>query len=149
MNGLNLSGAGNRETFGRAWIVYAIHDGKTAAVIFVGCCRLAEVFKMPDWKGDNRRAVFMRSLAVFDDSHAARRFQTDQIKHFGLTLLMARNNAAGVVCLDTGERWPSAYQCAKGQKIDLSALIKHLNGQAGFITVKGKKYRRISVDNKN
>lgn len=47
-----------------------------------------------------------------------------------------------VTCIETGEQWPSLTNCVDAHKISYSALQKHLNGQIGYRTVKGRTYRR-------
>lgn len=49
-----------------------------------------------------------------------------------------------VECIETGETWDSAAQAARAHDLSYSALIKHLNGEKSFNSVKKRTYRRLS-----
>ena len=65
-----------------------------------------------------------------------------KIKDTGIRLLkLEKSTARGVVCVDTGEKWPSAYKCATATRLTYGQLLNHLNDVRGYKTVKGKIYK--------
>lgn len=48
-----------------------------------------------------------------------------------------------VMCVTTGEQWKSIKDCCTSHKLSYSQLLKHLNNDIGYKTVKGNTYKRI------
>jgi len=46
-------------------------------------------------------------------------------------------------CVETGESWESAAECAKAHDLTYGALLRHLSGDKSFNSVKGKTYRKV------
>ena len=50
-----------------------------------------------------------------------------------------------VKCIETGKVYRTAQECATANDLTYGALLKHLKGKKGFVTVKGNTYRRIEL----
>lgn len=51
----------------------------------------------------------------------------------------------GVMCVETLEQWPSAAECARDHDLTYGALLKHLDGEKSFNSVKGRTYRKVGA----
>jgi len=141
---IDLSAVGVLSDFRKSWAVYIVHDAGSAAPLIVGMCRLSELFGMPDNKLPVDTAVILRILTICPDRGTAAQQQAIQARAHGVTITMATMSNAKIQCIETGDIYHNAAECAVSCEIDPTALSKHLRGKPGFKTVKGRTYRKVS-----
>lgn len=78
---------------------------------------------------------------VIEKGHKAMQYKLHEI--FKRWHKQKHGNARSVMCVETGQKWASARDCAVEQSVSYSQLVNHINGLPGFRTVKGHTYRRL------
>lgn len=124
--------------------------------LYVGACRLSELMDAPDARQNSEwnRCVVAQSavtLTIVSEHPTLLEAETAALIHAltvkaycnlnGQKVIEKRGNA--VMCIDTGEEFATAAEAAKILKLSTSNLSNHLNGKAGFHTVKGKRFKWI------
>ena len=111
-------------------------------VILVGACRLLEVFKLTDGRGNsdwteifkNGGSVLVRILAITYDRQEAFREAArlardmDPRPRCNLVGYNLRGKSRAVVCLNNGERYVTQTEAAEKLGIHGSAISRHLKG---------------------
>lgn len=125
------------------WVTYMLLNPLTHGVLYVGACELRNVFKLPDWNGNADQEIMLSIVEIFHTSVEAKNRQYELVKIYDLSKTMAGTKYRFIRCVETGEIFKTISMCAKAHNLGASNLINHLNGRAGFKSVKGKHYVRI------
>lgn len=142
----------NTATFHKELVAFTIADEQNR-IIDIGISTLATLTTMNETKLPPDAKVTV--LVVDRDEDIARlanRFSEWLHKH-GLesqvitlrNLVMKRQagnrgKGKGVVCLDTGETWPTITAAAHAAGVAYTQMHNHLKERVGFKTVKGRRY---------
>lgn len=148
---ININGLIAKNEIEKRWVVYILYDARTAAPVFVGHCKLTQMFAFPDARRDMGSnfpdAFIFRVTDDCPDRSTAARAHGVRVRENGIIKELARQRlsvASSVIeCVETGEKWPSVVEAARAHGLGAGNLSNHLRGSAGFNTVKGKTYRRI------
>jgi hypothetical protein len=148
---------GTVDAFPKLWCVYQhiINSPSGNMPVYVGICRLHDVFEFPDARrnsswleiiGRSGLAFEIKIIATSEHKFECFRHANDLVRssqpYCNVNGMQIGNSKTSVTCNETGETFATASRCAAAEGISASALSKHLNGQAGWATVKGKTYRR-------
>ncbi len=135
------------EEMSRSWCVYTLLDKETAKTVYVGHCRLSQVFGMPDARlrpdFDGTRPVILRVDIITPHRTAAQIAAQGIINKMGTPPINRRQPFTRIKCVDTGEIWKSANACAAAHELAQPALSNHLNNMPGYRSVKGRQYERV------
>ena len=137
-----------------SWVVYT-HKDAGGVVRFVGVTELADLFYMPDarnnslWHeyfGKPGDAIEIEAVTIATSAKDAQMEQRRLIGQYqpicNLRGFYVDVSQQGVLCIETGETFESAAECARMHGLTYSALVAHLNRKPGHKTVKGKTYQR-------
>lgn len=133
------------------YAVYNLHDAATLEIVYVGFCKLTDVLKTPDIRGipqfDPNKPHVIDVQSVYNTAaeatHAASKLAAQHNRPI-LNRLSTMQRHLPIECVETGQRWPSAAECARQQGINPGNLANHLNNRAGFRSVRGLTYRRVT-----
>lgn len=136
------------------WVIYALHDGATAQIKYIGLCRLTELFRIPDARSNilfdqmftPDTSFLIRVISTHKDKSEASTTHRHAIyEHNSPEMNGASSIArhANIQCLETGETFVSASHACRSHGLSQPALSSHLNGKTGYATVKGRKYIRV------
>lgn len=138
------------------WCVYTLTDPVSKEVVFVGHCKLVDVIKTPDLRGipgfEPGRLYSLEVIKIHNNASTAKYDAsrlTTQLNRPRLNQLMATARHCQIECVETGQRWSNATDCANAQGITQSALSNHLNNKPGFVTIRGLTYRRVPLARPN
>lgn len=150
---INISTVIETTKIEKTWVVYIIFCQETAKVVFVGCCKLTQLFGLPDARQfvtDLPANIIIRVTDQFDNKAAALQQHAVRVRETGLVneLAIQRFKAKGgaIECVTTGETWRTIAECAAAHGLAPGNLSNHLRGVSSFKTVKGKIYRRVPFD---
>lgn len=124
-----------------------------AKLMYVGCCKLREVWLFPDARRNNEWQrhfvqdalvtvrIVLTSKRLVDCQNAMTKIFREQqpicnVKGYRTT------GQTMVTCNETGEQFPSILAAARAKGLSQSQLTNHVNNRAGFRTVKGLTFRR-------
>lgn len=122
-------------------------------LIYVGVCKLREVYLCPDARKNSSWAAYItaefiiETRVIFTSSDISEcynehgkiiREQRPYCNVYGARV----SGQTVVTCIQTGKTYATATQAALNEGVSLSALCNHLNGKVGHNTVKGKTFRR-------
>lgn len=134
------------------YVVYVMIDPTTNEIEFVGHCKLVDIFKTPDVRGvpgfDKNKQYRIEYISAHNNAVSARYEASRYMNQVGrpkLNVAISTTRHCMIECVETGERWQNAAQCASQQGINGSALSNHLNNKPGFVKVRGLTYRRIPL----
>lgn len=149
---INLNALIRTADIEKTWVVYILYNAVTAAPVFVGHCKLNQLFALPDARRDMGagmpEAVILRVTDECADVAAAARAHRVRVQETGIAVDLARYRMKRVTslieCVETGEKWPTIVDAARAHGLGAGNLSNHLRGAPGFNTVKGKTYRRVA-----
>lgn len=142
----------------KQWVVFRLLHAETLALLFVGCCPLSRLLTGLEWRSNGAleagTPIMVHADSIHSDTYkcnaaGAARVRVSEIVR-GLPSVPEMNRAhalrnhLGVMCNETGESFPNAYAAVQAHKLTVSALSNHLNGNAGYKTVKDRTYRYLS-----
>ena len=79
----------------------------------------------------DRAELVIKAWELFPD--IAHTVPMEEVKSYG----------QAVFCVETGERFKTMAEAGRTHNLSYSALGKHLKGEKGYNTVKGRTYRRV------
>jgi len=137
-----------------AWAVYMLYDSATAHVKYVGCCRLTELFNVPDARANvlfdevfgPDKSLILRMINMHDDKNKAMSAQRKLIHEYSvpeMNQVSSLTRHAKIECINTGEVFDNAAHVCRAHGLPQPALSNHLNNKSGYNTVKGRTYRRM------
>lgn len=140
---------------GKQWVVYSLYDGRTAVIKYIGCCRLTDVFKIPDARANMTfddhfkpdTPFMLHIISGFDNRAGAIAAQSKAISQYKRPVMnrySAMTRHAFIKCVTTGEVFSNAQECCREHSLSQPALSNHLNGRPGYNAVKGRQYIRIT-----
>jgi len=150
MQGFNISIMGAVGAIRDSYVVMAVYDSGLS-MIYCGAHTLPDAVEMRGISLPADQIIAMRVLSIHATMGEAKQAVSGVLRDAGVppvnrAMLMRREV---IQCVETGETWNSAADCVRDHECNQSALSNHLAGRPGFKTVKGRKYIRISVDNRN
>lgn len=135
-----------------------IHSDATERVVYVGMCKLSEVYNATDARANSEwfktigKETFNIRIAAVSPNPADcinKRFHLIQQyqPHCNIRGLDLAGNtgAQAIVCNETGERFPSITAAAMAHNASQSAISNHLAKRRHYDRVKGRTYRREIV----
>ena len=133
-----------------SWSTYSIRDVMTAQIIYMGCCKLTQVFSTPDARANgvvtNDLNMLITVEGIYQNKVDAIREQSLLCRNNNVTNIMAKarlNRYGTIECIETGEKFRSINEIVIKYGATASALSNHLRGKPGFVTVQSKTYRRV------
>ena len=135
--------------FRNKWVVYRIMT--IIRTEYVGMCKLTQIFATPDARAvsglDMDMDYMLEVTDMFSSKAEAMHRRSQRYREFGPPV-RGRTNTSGVAieCVETGERFRTISEAATAHGVSASALSNHLRDKPGFVSVKGKRYRRAVRD---
>lgn len=124
------------------------------AIIYAGVCRLREVFTAPDARQNSEWQKYVKldtpvnmsivhvALSVHDCMNFHRKYTLEHRPHCNIYGHRGGYNAT-IRCIETGQTWRNAQECAAALGITKSSLSNHLNRKPYHKTCKGLTFKRI------
>lgn len=148
---INISLVFNFSEIQKQWVIYILFCQQTASVVFVGHCKLTQLFGFPDARqmlGNLDGNYILRVIESDDARTGAFKKYEDAIRAYGFIKQLAharlKKHGNFIECVNTGERWSTLTEAANAHGIGAGNLSKHLRGLPGHVTVKGKTYRKVT-----
>lgn len=141
------------------WCVYELYDGNTAVVVYIGVCKLSNLFSIPDARSnvlfdetfDEAQSLLIRLLKQCQTKVEAQRHVIQFINERGTPLMNCatfQHVNQRIRCVTTGETFKSAKEACDAHDLVPSQLSNHLSKKPSYRTCKGKIYKRINVNEK-
>lgn len=138
------------------YAVYVHRDATDKTIHFVGCCTLDKLFTSPDARsnkqwlqmyGNSGAAYELEVITLSNNMKEAYSEQRRLIQIYDPICnrrgFWLDTRHMRVQCVETGEIFDTATECAAAHSITASALSNHLRQKRGFNTVGGRTYKRI------
>lgn len=139
------------------WCVYEHYYGENDTLIYIGLCRLIDVFSAPDARNNSEwvklvndtYALTLRIIATGTRANCFA-YHGHHMTTRGRPVCNARGVHAGarnvIECIETGARFNTQEEASRGMGVSQSAISQHLQGKPNFARVKGYTFRRVPAD---
>lgn len=134
--------------------VYSHSDAFTHEIKFIGATPLHKLLSMEDARLNTRwleefstSSVDINVYGLTTDEREAYLEMHRLIKEIrpicNLRGVFNKPGNITILCIETGEKFQNARECAAAHNLSYSQLYYHLNGRRSFNSVKGRHYKRL------
>lgn len=138
----------------KQWCVYELYNGKTAAVEYIGCCKLSNLFSIPDARSNvlfddtfkECETIMIRLLKQFESKAEAKKAVIEKINQGGtpsMNCVSLNGVQYFVKCVSTDEVFRNAKAACQAHGLCEAHLSNHLNRKEGYNLCQGKSYKKV------
>lgn len=120
-------------------VTYLVRSSGTA--LYMGVGKLEDLVTLRDFKRSRLYKPTESYQVDIIGDYSSEGFELSALQY--LPLETVKPQSTQVQCVETGEVYRSAYECARALGLNQSALCNHLNGKVGFKTVRGLTFHRV------
>lgn len=139
--------------------LYVVYSLSTNGVMhYIGVCKMSDLFYTPDARENTlygacfpEDCVVTIELLYTDNNASLCHFQASNLASeykpiMNISGFVHTQNTAPITCIDTGEIFQTIEEVVRMHSVNGGALCQHLHNNPRYKTVKGKKYRRGTLE---